>query len=710
MNSRKSTKTKRRLGLCIILTLALAVNGVFVNGAYADQYAASIGTQNYQTLAEAFLAVEDGETILLLGDVATGSQVESGIIDKAGIKFNLNLGGRTLSGDSPSGVLQLKGGQVTLYNGHIINNQGGPAVGSLDGNGTYVFPTGYNPGDLSASQLTIPAAYRVDLSTTGRGTVHYGSSTGPLVPTETGALFAGGMGHHFYFVPNTGHVVGSITVNGVSVPASGKYDISNLTSDQVINVGFKIIKFTIKPQAFTGDAPADQGVVVTPSSATVSYGGSQTFDITVQPGYKLTDVVVDGVSKGPVTSLTLTNVTKASTIIIHLQKTAFFIMLDAGHYEYYNHSPVVATYYEGNAMWILHQYLKQELTKYPGIIVDTTRPNNSSTIGSALDPYERGAMGKGYDLVLSLHSNACSSISPNYAVGIYTLNSKLTAVSRGLALKLVSTVSDVMDISQIPSVYTKAQSDGRDWYGVNRGAADVGVPSVILEHSFHTNIKSALWLLDDGNLQALAAAEAKTIANYYGINKNGTMIAPKTPATFTAYGSAYNQAKVVWSAASGASGYQVYRATTPDGSYTRVKTTTLTSFTNTDLSCGKPYYYKVRAYRTTWEGTKYSTFTAVDTAKPVPARPGVNVYAYIQKAQLKWTSVSGAHGYFIYRQTGTTGTQVKVKTITSKDVLQWTNKGLTTGKTYTYQVRAYRIVNGKTVLGRLSTPDTVKIK
>ena len=267
-----------------------------------------------------------------------------------------------------------------------------------------------------------------------------------------------------------------------------------------------------------------------------------------------------------------------------------------------------------------------------------------------------------------------------------------------------------MGISQLPRIYTKAQSDGRDWYGVNRGASDVGVPSVILEHSFHTNIQSALWLLKDANLQALAVAEAKTIATYYGVSKSGIVLAPKTPTSFDAYGSAYNQAKVVWTMSSGASGYQVYRATASGGPYTKVKTTSLLSFTNTDLTCGKVYYYKVRAYRTTDTGNKYSNFTAVNPARPIPAKPGVNVYASIGKAQLKWTAVKGAQGYIVYRRAGTTGTQIRVKTIAASDVFQWTNKGLTTGKTYTYQVRGYRVVSGKTILGKLSTPDIVKIK
>lgn len=142
----------------------------------------------------------------------------------------------------------------------------------------------------------------------------------------------------------------------------------------------------------------------------------------------------------------------------------------------------------------------------------------------------------------------------------------------------------------------------------------------------------------------------------------------------------------------------------------KIKTTSQLSYIDTNLTCGKNYYYKVRAYRTTFYGTKYSSFTAINPAKPRPAKPGVTVSSGIDKAVLKWTAVKGASGYYVYCKAGTTGTYTIVKKITSKDVLKWSNIHLTTGRTYTYKVCAYRVVSGIIVEGRLSTPDTVKIK
>lgn len=53
-----------------------------------------------------------------------------------------------------------------------------------------------------------------------------------------------------------------------------------------------------------------------------------------------------------------------------------------------------------------------------------------------------------------------------------------------------------------------------------------------------------------------------------------------------------------WNPIAGACGYEVYRATSASGTYTKVKTlsATTTRYTHTGLSTGAAYYYKVRAY------------------------------------------------------------------------------------------------------------------
>ena len=53
--------------------------------------------------------------------------------------------------------------------------------------------------------------------------------------------------------------------------------------------------------------------------------------------------------------------------------------------------------------------------------------------------------------------------------------------------------------------------------------------------------------------------------------------------------------KLTWSAVTGASQYEVYRATSKNGTYTKMFTTSSLSYTNTSAKAGTTYYYKVKA-------------------------------------------------------------------------------------------------------------------
>ena len=186
---------------------------------------------------------------------------------------------------------------------------------------------------------------------------------------------------------------------------------------------------------------------------------------------------------------------------------AIKIMIDAGHYSGYNPSPVYPSYKEGNMTFKLQGYLKAELEKY-GFVVGVTRTVSSKD----LSLYNRGYMAKGYDLFISLHSNACGTASVDRVVIIKGYDQPST-----LANKFGRCISDAMGISSAHQVMIRKGSSGGEYYGVLRGAKAAGVANrFILEHSFHTNKAAAQWLYSDANLKKLAVAEAKMIAEHYG--------------------------------------------------------------------------------------------------------------------------------------------------------------------------------------------------
>lgn len=204
---------------------------------------------------------------------------------------------------------------------------------------------------------------------------------------------------------------------------------------------------------------------------------------------------------------------------------AIKICLDAGHFGKYNRSNVYPSYYESEMAWKLHLLLKAELEKYGFEVILTREYLNN--VDLPLD--QRGMKSKGCDLFISLHSNACGDESVDRAVVIPLQDVNWTSIddkSRAIAEKLGTCVRDTMGLSSY-QIYPRKAGNDRDgngklddeYYGVLYGARKVGTPGIIIEHGFHTNTKCAKWLSDDSNLEKLAKAEAKVIAEYFGVNK-----------------------------------------------------------------------------------------------------------------------------------------------------------------------------------------------
>ena len=75
---------------------------------------------------------------------------------------------------------------------------------------------------------------------------------------------------------------------------------------------------------------------------------------------------------------------------------------------------------------------------------------------------------------------------------------------------------------------------------------------------------------------------------------------------------------------------------------------------------------------------------------------------------LKWSKVSGATGYEIYRSTDGESWK-KIKSVSSKTT-SYTDKSLKKGKKYYYKVRAYRKADSKTYYGDFSSAVKVTTK
>ena len=176
--------------------------------------------------------------------------------------------------------------------------------------------------------------------------------------------------------------------------------------------------------------------------------------------------------------------------------------------------------------------------------------------------------------------------------------------------------------------------------------------------------------------------------------------------TVTGGNDAQGRPTLTWKAVSGAAKYEVYRARSKDGTYTKYSTTTGTAYTNSSyLTSGATYYYKVRALDANGNAGPYSAVVSVTCRLKLTA-PTVTGGTDAQgRPTLKWNAVSGAAKYEVYRARSMNGDYVKYSTVTGTS---YTNTSyLANGTTYYYKVRA---LGSDGTAGPYSTPVSVTYK
>ena len=124
---------------------------------------------------------------------------------------------------------------------------------------------------------------------------------------------------------------------------------------------------------------------------------------------------------------------------------------------------------------------------------------------------------------------------------------------------------------------------------------------------------------------------------------------------------------ITWEAIPGAVKYSIYRSK-DNSSWTKLGSTTGTSFTNTSTEAGHTYYYKVFAVAS--NSAANSAYSTVKSRTCDLPRPSITLSndAKTGKIKISWESIPGAVTYSVYRST---------------DNSSWTKLGSTTGTSFT---------------------------
>ena len=150
----------------------------------------------------------------------------------------------------------------------------------------------------------------------------------------------------FIITPDDGYRIATVLVDGNSIAVVSTYTFSTVTSSHSIYVTFA------KNPVITASA-GEHGSISPGGPVSVNYAGDQTFTIAPDSGYHITDVLVDTVSQGAITTYNFTNVMEDHTISATFAMSTYSINATAGSNGVINPVGETAVIYGGSQEFII---------------------------------------------------------------------------------------------------------------------------------------------------------------------------------------------------------------------------------------------------------------------------------------------------------------------------------------------------------------------
>lgn len=163
-------------------------------------------------------------------------------------------------------------------------------------------------------------------------------------------------------------------------------------------------------------------------------------------------------------------------------------------------------------------------------------------------------------------------------------------------------------------------------------------------------------------------------------------VAPAPPAvapSAVTIAGASGRVSLTWSPVTGATGYRLLRAVSGTWETTSFVKVNGTSYTNTGLTSGLTYSYRVAAVSAGGTGP----YSSPVSATPLAAPAGLAATAGDTRVSLAWTAVPGASAYAVLRGTSST-TSLMVVVAEGLVAPAFVDSGLTNQTSYYYRVRA----------------------
>ena len=183
-----------------------------------------------------------------------------------------------------------------------------------------------------------------------------------------------------------------------------------------------------------------------------------------------------------------------------------------------------------------------------------------------------------------------------------------------------------------------------------------------------------------------------------------TYTGPAAPDNIIVSGRTEASVKLSWRKVNRASGYLIYVYDNASKNYNRVgkvSDASVLSYNVTGLKSTTTYTFAVKAYVQENGSIGYGDKKTISTCT-TPVTPS-NTFKYTKMGShtyLKWSSISGASGYIVYKYNKKTNAYTKIKTLTGAASSSFVGPNLPAQ--YGYRIRAFIKNNGHTYVGKIS--------
>ncbi|MGD8781702.1 MAG: BACON domain-containing carbohydrate-binding protein, partial [Ignavibacteria bacterium] len=403
---------------------------------------------------------------------------------------------------------------------------------------------------ISVTQEGVPETYYTVTASAGSG--------GSISPSSQSVVSGGTVTFTAY--PNTGYYTSGCSGGTLS---GNTVTVSNVTSNRSVSVSFSKYSYTVTASAGSGGS-------VSPTSQTVQYGGTAAITVSPNTGY-----YVSGYSAGYLENNTIYiyPITSNRSISVSFALKTYTVTASAGSH---------------------------------GSISPSSRSvSHGGTTTFTADP------DPGY------YTSGCSggSLSGNTVTVSNVTSNRSVSVSFSAIRCTISGHAKTADNVGIPEV-TIGLSDN-----------DGPLSTTTDENGYYSISVPYQWT---GNVHAsktgYAISPSMIFISYLGadttVNFTGNPVPPSVPTGVTATANSSSSITVTWTDGNtNETRYYIHRATSSSGTYSQLGYVgaNVTTYTDTDLSSGTRYYYKISAYNVTGS-SPYSDYASAIT---IPATPSL---------------------------------------------------------------------------------------